>query len=389
VFLHVGSPKTGTTFLQNVLWSQRDRAAAQGLLLPLDGFSDHYLATLDVRGLAGRGKHPPRARGIWQRVVQAAEAWDGTVLVSHELFSAATAEQAAAAVTSFGPDTEVHVVLTARDLVRQIPAEWQEHVKHRSTSTLEQFVDSLQQDRSGRSWFWQVQDFADVLERWGAPLPPERVHVVTVPGGGADPDTLWQRFAGLLGLDPASFDTRRSRANTSLNKEQAELLRRFNDDLGDRLSLPGPYPVVVKNVLAHRVLAVRGGTRLALDPSAMRYAVSRSAELADDLGKAGYDVVGDLDELVPDLDTALSQAADDAYAVPSDSALLTESIGALTGVLEAMARDRAQLRRLTEWERTMREHPVRFALVRASERNRPLMWARKGYRKLAAVRRGG
>ena len=90
VFLHVGSPKTGTTFLQQVLWSQKRRAREQGLLLPLDSFFDHFLASLDVRGLAGRPEHPPHAQGIWRRVVEESRAWaGGTVLVSHELFASA------------------------------------------------------------------------------------------------------------------------------------------------------------------------------------------------------------------------------------------------------------------------------------------------------------
>ena len=212
------------------------------MLLPLERFADHYLASLDVRGLSGRKEHPPRAVGIWDRLVEEARAWPGTTLVSHELFASATADQAARAIASFGDDTEVHVVLTARDLVRQIPAEWQEHVKHRSTKTLPDFVDDLREDVEGTSWFWRVQDFADVVDRWGRTLPASRVHVVTVPAAGADPGTLWDRFATLLGLDPASFDTKQSRANTSLGVEQAELLRRVNAELGDRVPLPGPVP---------------------------------------------------------------------------------------------------------------------------------------------------
>jgi hypothetical protein len=302
----VGSPKTGTTFLQEVLWSQRRTAAEQGLLLPLEKFADHYLASLDVRGLAGRKEHPARAVGIWDRLVAETLTWPGTTLVSHELFASATAAQAAAAIASFGPDTEVHVVLTVRDLVRQIPAEWQEHVKHRSTATMPDFVHDLRADERGTSWFWRVQDFADVAARWGATLPPSRVHVVTVPPAGADPGTLWHRFATLLGLDPDSFDTEQSRANTSLGVEQSELLRLVNAELGDRVRLPGPYPVVVKNVLAHRILAGRKGTRLALDADATEYAVRRSAEIAERLRQMDVDVVGDLDDLVPDTATALA-----------------------------------------------------------------------------------
>jgi hypothetical protein len=361
------------------LWAQRGKAREQGLLLPLERFADHYLASLDLRGLSDRPEHPPRALGIWDRLVTETSRWSGTVLVSHELFAAATQEQAARAVTGFG-DAEVHVVLTARDLVRQMSAEWQEHVKHRSTQTYAEFVAALRKDHQHRSWFWRVQDFADVLDRWGATLPRERVHVVTVPPAGSSPVLLWERFATLLGLDPASFDTQQGRSNTSLGVEQAELLRRVNAVLGERLPLPGPYPAVVKNVLAHRVLAARPGTPLALSPGDAEYAVGVSRDLADRLGSLGVDVVGDLGELVPDPEEARRRASETAYDTPSDSALLEESVEALAGVLTAMADRRAQ-RRYEDLVRDLKARPIRFALARAAERHAALGRARSAYRR--------
>ncbi len=157
--------------------------------------------------------------------------------MSHELFAAANAVQARRATSSFGSGVEVHVVLTVRDLLRQLSAEWQEHVKHRSTQRFDEFVASVREGAPSRTgWFWQVQDYVGLVDRWGEGLPPSRVHVVTVPPAGAPPGLLWDRFAGLLGLDPDSFDTSTSRANTSLGLEQAEVLRRVNLALGDRLA---------------------------------------------------------------------------------------------------------------------------------------------------------
>ena len=47
----------------------------------------------------------------------------------------------------------------------------------------------------------------------------------------------------------STFTTTGLRANTSLGYEQAELLRRVNAELGDRLPLPGPYAPDVKSKL--------------------------------------------------------------------------------------------------------------------------------------------
>lgn len=384
ILLHVGSPKTGTTFLQEVLWSQRDLAAEQGLLLPLEGFFDHYLATLAVREIDPQPADVERATGVWGRIVEATHDWHGDVLVSHELFAPATAEQAQRAIAAFGPEAEVHLVLTVRDLVRQIPAEWQEHVKHRSTAHFEEFVTDLRRE-DPRTWFWQVQDFADVLRRWGSTLPAERVHVVTVPPVGQPSSLLWERFAGLLGLDPSTFTTTGLRANTSLGYEQAELLRRVNVELGDRLPLPGPYAPDVKSMFAERVLARQPGTRLAITGDGLDYAVARSARLARDLTGLGVHVVGSLDELVPD-PTALGGR--EPQPAPGDDVVLAQSLTALTGVLVEYSTlrrrahsERVELHRLRQLEREMRERPLKHLLRGLSHR-----WAWAGRASSAARR---
>ena len=96
------------------------------------------------------------------------------------------------------PDKEVHVVLTARDLGRQIPAEWQERVKHRGRRDYVAFLKALHRNYNRTDWtmpFWGVQHLPRILATWGADLPPERVHLVTVPPSGAPRDLLWKRFA--------------------------------------------------------------------------------------------------------------------------------------------------------------------------------------------------
>src|SRR3954464_13914523 len=49
VFLHIGEPKSGTTFVQQVMWSNRDQLARQGVLLPGAHAQDHFRANQDLR----------------------------------------------------------------------------------------------------------------------------------------------------------------------------------------------------------------------------------------------------------------------------------------------------------------------------------------------------
>ena len=50
VYVHVGLPKTGTTFLQTTMWHNRAQLAAQGFLYPGEKRMDHFHASNAVRG---------------------------------------------------------------------------------------------------------------------------------------------------------------------------------------------------------------------------------------------------------------------------------------------------------------------------------------------------
>ena len=45
VYLHIGLPKTGTTYLQTLMWNNREVLAGQGVLLPGDSRRQHLWAS--------------------------------------------------------------------------------------------------------------------------------------------------------------------------------------------------------------------------------------------------------------------------------------------------------------------------------------------------------
>ena len=109
------------------------------------------------RHLGRRGR--PRRRGrklkVWTRFCRQAESFDGTVVLSNEWYLAADREQAAAAVEQLGGD-RVHVVVTTRNLVRLVPAAWQESLKVGRGTSLGDFVAGL--DDPDNKWTWDVVD---------------------------------------------------------------------------------------------------------------------------------------------------------------------------------------------------------------------------------------
>ncbi|MGZ4443374.1 MAG: hypothetical protein ACXVXC_09445 [Nocardioidaceae bacterium] len=302
VLVHVGAPKTGTSFVQDLLFQNRDALAAAGTLYPADRFDEHFLAALDLMDLQWGGLER-QAVGAWDRLAERVRGWDGTVVISHEILATASRQQVRRALDSFG-DAEVHVVLSARDLVRQIPAEWQENVKHRRAIPYAAFLDKITDPaRKGAlaSWFWGVQEVPDILDRWGATLPPGHVHLVTVPKPGAPRHLLWERFAQVFGLDPGAYTVTEVRANPSLGAPETAFLRRVNKRVNHGVLANHHYREFVRELLAHQTLSLRNGaSRLTLPPDVRDWAEELSEQWIAVLAERGYDVVGTLADLRPD-----------------------------------------------------------------------------------------
>src|SRR3954451_9965956 len=79
VIVHVGAPKTGTSFVQDVLWLNREALAAQGVLYPAERFDEHFLAALDLMELPWGGLEN-QAVGAWDRLAERIPAWSGTAI---------------------------------------------------------------------------------------------------------------------------------------------------------------------------------------------------------------------------------------------------------------------------------------------------------------------
>ena len=229
VFLHVGLPKTGTTYLQTMVWANKAVLREQGVLLPGFGPRQHLWASCVVREEpAPRAPAPGRAPGLGTarrrrpgldrhradqpRVLRRRQRGPGAHRRSTDL-----------------DDAEVHVVVTAREIVGLVTARWQEWVKNGATGPIDSYPVRRRRRPRATSGAGAPTTSPTCSRRWGGTLPPERVHVLTLPRprraagrrcGGASP--------GSLGIDPDSCDTTVSRPNESLGVVEVELLRRVN-----------------------------------------------------------------------------------------------------------------------------------------------------------------
>jgi hypothetical protein len=347
-YVHIGSPKSGTTYLQRALWNNREALRDRGVLYPGEVFRSHTHAVLDLQRRRFFGHQDPAIPGAWQRTVEEIRAWNGTAIISQELLSPAGPDAIERALASLA-FSEVHLIFTARDLARQVPAAWQEDVKNRYDLGFEEFVASLrapeEEMHPQAAGFWRMQDAAGVLARWGRDVPPEHVHLVTIPQGNVPQRTLWIRFCAVTGLDADAYTLPGDRANVSLGLNEASLLRRLNTALGEEVRWP-LYNECVTGLLGVDTLAGRPRSQKIVLPAGARAWITEQAhQMIEALRKERYEIVGDLNDLVPE---ALAvprdepTGEDEPFEQPADSAMLdaaVDSMAALLGRLQAWRDD--------------------------------------------------
>lgn len=363
VFLHVGAPKTGTTYLQGILWRNRAQLRKAGLHVVGQGRGDHYRAGYDLRGVEYNPDDPrPDWAGSWDLLARLAVGSEAAAtVISDEHLASLPPEAVQRAVTSLAP-REVHVVYTARTLNRLLPSEYQEYVKHRTRLTYQDWITRVfdSRDSGPGHWFWLVHDPVDVVARFTSAVPPERFHLMTLPPPGTPKDELWQRFARVVGVDPEAATDFEVEANDSLGMAEAEVLRRVN------IALPESYPTwhhsgIARDILANRILGPRSGTgRPALPPHLADEVLDQTARNISGLSESGCDVVGDLSELeiTDDLSAGLEE--------PSEAEIIDAAVDGIAGLLVQMGRMRDD-RRATE-SRLRRQIAASPSLLRSRAR---------------------
>lgn len=291
VFLHVGAPKAGSTFIQNVLWKNRESLGNTGLLLPANrkGQDD---AMADLREASWRD---PDAVWTWDQLAEEAGRWAGDVIITNEGLGGATPEQAARAVASLGP-AEVHIIVVARDLWQTLPSMWQQSIRSRSLWSFEEFLRAIEEGRHDAFWNHTANR---MFLRWGSLVPPERRHLITLPPPGSPELLLWQRFAGVTGIADNVCDLARQAANTSFGALEIELLRRVNHKLGDRYPHRTPYRKVVLEHLGGVLNKSANDLRFTIGRNRAEWIADLTEERIRELQEFPCNIVGDLGELRP------------------------------------------------------------------------------------------
>jgi hypothetical protein len=317
--LHIGTPKSGTTFLQAILTAGRPDLARAGILYPGERYLPHggfnqqpavYAVGTHFIRWVGRDARQNAVRH-YQRLCEEVSTHLGRVLISAETLAFFDSDEIRQLLTGLNADpTRTRVVITARDLGRVLPSIWQQNIKNGSVEPLDDYLESVATLRdAAEAPLWTAFGLPGLVRRWQDVVGPDQVTLVTSPHRGTD--LLWRRFAVAVDV-PASLGasartgstaTHLIDRNLSLTPGQAELLRRTNLELQAR-----DYDSGVAQQLRSRMLrAWMGGgdgrgSRIPV-PAQLRSTVDRWAvEDVEALRRNGVRVVGDLADLLTQTD---------------------------------------------------------------------------------------
>ncbi len=341
VYLHIGAPKTGTTYLQDRLRLNARTLAAHGVHFPsrniaVDAPLFQFRAALDLLG-EDWGGEPGHAEGSWDALVRRIKRLDGTIIVSHEILAPAQVGQIARAKASLSRvGAELHIVYSARDLARQVPAAWQESIKQGRCWSYRRFTKRFTKKQS---WFSRAFDLPQVLSAWGEGLPPEHVHVVTVPQQRGP--ALWERYCGVFGIDPTWVQRESDATNASLGVAETAMLRRLNRQMERVPREDARFDGLVRRLLAEETLVGRGSRPLLLPPYAQEWAQAQAEHWIEWIEGSRVDVAGDVHDLRPLIREPDATWADpDKIGTKPQLKAAVEALAAMT--LEASRREDPQ-----------------------------------------------
>lgn len=303
IYLHIGSPKTGTTYIQDVLWANRVALKADGVLLPGKSRYDRVQAARDLLKWDQVDGDLPKT---WRQLANQVNRWPGrSAVISQEFLCGLSTDQIAAVVRSF-PKSRVEIVLTTRDLARLVPAQWQTAMRQRRKWTLDEYADAVAGGEGGKRGkmaarhFWRRQDYGPILQRWVDAVGLDHVRVITLPPSGGEPDELWNRFCRACHIDTETT-TPGEVSHESLGAVSVELMRRLNVHPTIEAMPMRAYQKSVNGALSRRVLGKRRSREPGLTlPEAHRpWAEREASRIIGDIEVLGVEVIGDLDDLRP------------------------------------------------------------------------------------------
>ncbi len=306
IVVHIGAPKTGTTYMQDRLNQRRAELLRLGVLYPDTPWLNHVQHLLGpLRWFANDATQQAQADQLWDGLLTAVRAHHGRCVVSAENAVIANPAMISQIVNDLGPD-RVQVLLTVRPVANVLSSFWQEEVRWGATDTFETWLAGALQALDGPSLhpLWACHDHAAIAQRWSEVVGPDRVTVVIAqPDRPATVTDIVEQLLVLPGGTLAHPDADTARANRSLTMAEVELIRRLNVSRSGPQGVPQMGEVLTLATIERLVEGRRPGPdepRPQPPRSVVQTLEPFSRQSVTRLQALGVHVVGDPETLVAD-----------------------------------------------------------------------------------------
>lgn len=182
--LHIGLPKTGTTYLQRSFHKALGGSAELPIEYPEAGFYNHQIALYEPLGAHLPWKPPAGSPSLWRRLRERLHRpGERRMLISAEALAGLDAAGIAAFRALLGDRPIERIVITARPLASLLPSHWQQNMKQGGRGTLDDYADrifgAIAAERSPSQMFC----VAHTARLWRAAFADAPISVLVMDGG--------------------------------------------------------------------------------------------------------------------------------------------------------------------------------------------------------------
>jgi len=232
VFIHVGFHKTGTTAIQQSLFSHSEELKKAGFQYATNkrraNHRQAWALTERYWGWKNRGgKKTPISE--WTQHLKILKSKKYNSILSSEFFSELNDVQLNRLAADLR-DFQVEVIFTIRSLSRILASSYQQYLKYGIKASYEEWLRDIFQN-TGKSklspTFWKRHQHYIVIARWAKAFGSQNIHLVVV--DESEPDFLFDSFNEILQLPTGTLsEVKDLGTNRSLNFAEISLLLAIN-----------------------------------------------------------------------------------------------------------------------------------------------------------------
>ncbi|MBM3690550.1 MAG: hypothetical protein FJW76_00840 [Actinobacteria bacterium] len=310
--LHIGTMKSGTTYLQNGLLSRTEELESTNWLYPMK-FAPARGAINHERACYGLvGNHIPwvdattqkQMQPLWEKLSNEISNTNQNVLLSAEALAAMLEDGIELLLESL-PERDIRIVITARDLARVLPSSWQQSVRNGRPFGYQEYFERIKRAaelpvrESVGSNFWRSYNLTEVINRWQKFFDLGKITFVTVPQS-QNSDSLWKRFITAINLpiDPAEPKFNDKQAHTAITWPEAEVLNELNQKWAKQLKTKKNRNQIRRRIVQEgfQARSERGRT-IGLTQAWLEFAHSWADQDVAGLVELGVRIHGDINDL--------------------------------------------------------------------------------------------